>query len=59
MLARLSCEAFSLVVMDWCWRLCWCHAVMGVRGTGVGNVRGARPALASASEVMEGGGVWQ
>ena len=48
-----------MVVMDW--RLCWRHAVMEVRGIGVGGDRGARIALslALASEVMEGDGVWQ
>ena len=59
MLARWSCEAFSLVVMDWLWHFCWCHAMMEVRGIDVGDNRGARLALAlaSASEVMESGGV--
>ena len=56
-LARWSCEAFSLVVMDWRWRLCWRHEVMEVRD--IGNDRGARLALALASDVIEVGGVWQ
>ena len=60
MLARWSCEALLLVTMDWRWYLCWRYAVMEVRGIGVGNDRGARLvlALASVSEVMEGGGMW-
>ena len=35
--------------------------VMEVRGidVGIGNDRGVRLALALASEVMEGGGMWQ
>ena len=62
MLARLSCEAFLLVGIDWRWR--WHHTMLEARGIfvgagiSIGNDRCARLALALASEVMEGGGVW-
>ena len=43
------------------WRLCWHHTVTEMRGIDISNDRGARLALAlaSASEVMEDGSVWQ